>query len=369
MRLTVVIHNIRGGGSVAAATAWANEWVQQGHVVNLLCISPSIGDGKPFHVHPDVSLHIAELEDRPVTSTWRAGINLAGNLWKLRRLITKTRPDIVVAFDGPVNVRTLMACYKAAYPIVVMEQVHPAHHPLGDFWERWRKRMYLMAASLVTLTADATTWCAKEYAPRRTATIFNPVHPLPKTENPEPKYLPERRTCLTAGRFTLQKGFDMLIPAFASVADRHPKWDLVIYGEGEERENLEKLVAEHSLENRISLPGWADNLPEKMRAHDFFILSSRYEGFGNVIGEAMIAGLPVVSFDCPSGPSTIIRHDVDGLMVPAEDTNALADAISRLMGDDDTLKRLGARAPEVIYRFTMKESLRLWDAVFDSISN
>lgn len=367
MRLTVVIHNIRGGGSVSAATAWANEWAARGDSVTLLCVAPSLGEGNPFFVHPAVSLHMADLEDVPTTSSLRAGCNLAKTLLRLRRLVSGSRPDVVIAFDSPVNTRTLLACYGAVYPVVVMEQVHPAYHPLGSFWERWRTRLYPTAACLVNLTEEAEQWCIKKYEPKRSATIFNPVHII-TDGRPAPMRGCDRKCFLAAGRFTTQKGFDLLIKAFAFIAEKHPEWTLTLFGEGEERANLEALVNQLGLQERISMPGWETNLRSVMGEFAFFVLPSRYEGFGNVIGEAMVAGLPVIAFDCPSGPSVLIRHEVDGLLVPAENIPALAAAISRLMSDVSLMASLGARAPEVAQRFTMAESLRLWDEVFVAIT-
>jgi glycosyltransferase involved in cell wall biosynthesis len=168
------------------------------------------------------------------------------------------------------------------------------------------------------------------------------------------------------GRMTEQKGFDLLLEAFARVAARHTEWQLEIWGEGPLRSELERVRERWRLSGRARFPGRTEDAYGVLRAADLYVLSSRYEGFPMVLCEAMAVGLPVVAFDCRTGPREIVRDGVDGLLVPAGDIDALARALDRLMGDVEARARLGARAPEVCERFGLARVLALWDQVFDA---
>lgn len=151
---------------------------------------------------------------------------------------------------------------------------------------------------------------------------------------------------LAAGRLTYQKGFDVLIRAHVKLLERGGKQRLVILGEGPARKELESLIHELGAQNSVSLPGFKTNPYAWMKRANIFVLSSRFEGFGLVIAEALALGTPVVSTDCPSGPAEILEGGRYGLLVPVEDAAALAAAIARVLTDSnlaDDLHKAGPR--------------------------
>jgi glycosyltransferase involved in cell wall biosynthesis len=163
------------------------------------------------------------------------------------------------------------------------------------------------------------------------------------------------------GRLAWQKGFDILIEAYASIAHRHPEWTLVIWGEGELRADLEDRVRKLGLGDRIRLPGNSRSPEAWISGADAFVMSSRYEGFGNALGEAMAAGLPAVSFACDYGPTEIIEPEVDGILVPRIEAPALARELDRLLSDAGLRERLGAAALLSTRRFHPARIFREWD--------
>jgi glycosyltransferase involved in cell wall biosynthesis len=178
---------------------------------------------------------------------------------------------------------------------------------------------------------------------------------------------PDSRIVVAAGRLTPQKGFDLLIPAFAKVVERHPGWQLRIHGAGPQRAELRQAILDHDLYEHVFLMGPTQSLGEALAQGSIFVLSSRFEGFGMVIVEAMSKGLAVVSFDCERGPAEIISDGVDGVLVPALDTGALAVAISDLAGDREQRARLGAAGRETARRYDRETIGARWDALLGAL--
>jgi glycosyltransferase involved in cell wall biosynthesis len=178
----------------------------------------------------------------------------------------------------------------------------------------------------------------------------------------EPADLDAKRV-LAAGRLTRQKGFDWLIPAWAQVESKHPDWKLKICGEGNWRERLEEQIAEHGLKN-IEMPGSCPDMEVQMSTHSIFALSSRFEGFPLILCEAMSKGMAPVAFDCPTGPSEMIRDGENGLIVPLGDVDAFAAALNRMIEDDELRRRCGPAALETGKGFKMDAIGPMWDELF-----
>lgn len=174
---------------------------------------------------------------------------------------------------------------------------------------------------------------------------------------------------IAVGRYVYQKGFDILLQAWAKIEKRHNDWELAIYGMGD-RTPYEQIIEKmHIDRNRCHLNGPTDNIKQEYLNSSLFVFSSRFEGFGMVLIEAMACGLPVISFDCPCGPKDIVRHQEDGLLVPSGDVAELSDAIHQLLSDDALRHEMAKKAIVNVRRFELSEIAERWKNLYDTTSN
>jgi GalNAc-alpha-(1->4)-GalNAc-alpha-(1->3)-diNAcBac-PP-undecaprenol alpha-1,4-N-acetyl-D-galactosaminyltransferase len=359
-RLTLVIASLAGGGAERVMARLAGRWVEQWDSVTLITLYPES--------HDYVSLD-PRVERRVVGhTTGRAGMLARGGaalrrLLRLRHELVATRPDVVVSFMNSTNVMTLLAAAGTSIPVVVSERTDPRQHPVGAVADWVRRRAYQRAALVVVQTESVSQWAGEIVPSSRVRCIPNPV-PEPSTRD-----LPAERTrtVVGVGRLSPEKGFDLLIHAFAA-AGRGREWRLEIVGRGSEMERLQGLATELGVRDRVSFSGWVDDPGPRLATAGLFVLPSRYEGYPNALLEAMASGAPVVAADCPSGPREIIRDGIDGVLVAPGSAEALAEAMGRLMDDAGERARLGARALEVATRFGAAHVVSLWNQALHQVA-
>jgi glycosyltransferase involved in cell wall biosynthesis len=258
------------------------------------------------------------------------------------------------------NVLTILASRGLGIPVIISERVDPRQHAIGLAWNTLRSLLYRRADALVVQSPALRDWAREVAEDERVHVIPNPVNPA-INGSAAARRRGSGHTVVAMGRLERQKGFDLLIEAFARCAGPHPEWSLVILGEGAERANLESLIAAMDLQDRVRLAGKMPDPGPTLGQADLFVLSSRFEGFPNALIEAMTCKLAVISMDCPSGPRDIIHDGVDGLLIPPEDVNALAKGMDHLMSNPLERQRLGANAMEVAERFSIEKVMSMWD--------
>jgi glycosyltransferase involved in cell wall biosynthesis len=205
--------------------------------------------------------------------------------------------------------------------------------------------------------------------PRRVSTIYNAVDLATVSTRAEelPPDLPAQPFIVSAGRLVHQKGFDLLIPAFARIiSDRNVS--LVILGEGPERAALEALARTHGVERRVFFPGFVDNPWSYFARAAAFVCASRWEGFGNVIIEAMACGVPVVATDCDFGPREIVRHGDSGVLVAVENVPAIGAALASILDDRGWSARLADGARRRAADFDVPQMTRTYEHMFRELT-
>ncbi|MBD3590356.1 glycosyltransferase family 4 protein [Bacteroides sp. GM023] len=177
------------------------------------------------------------------------------------------------------------------------------------------------------------------------------------------------RQIIAAGRYAPQKGFDILIEAWKIVSKKHPSWILRIYGDGALRDSFQQRINDLEMTGSCILEHTVPNITDKYCESSIFVLSSRFEGFGMVITEAMSCGVPPVSFDCPCGPKDIIDDGKDGLLVENGNIEKLAEKISWLIENENIRMEMGQQARINAQRFRMENIVEHWKLLFEELTS
>lgn len=366
MKLLFFIHSLGGGGAERVTATLANHWAGKGWDVSVVTLAPR--DRDRYDLDPAVArIALDQVEE----STNSIGALVAN--WRriaaVRNVLKRERPDVVVAMMATANVVLALASVGlSGMKKIGSERVHPPLLPLGFAWELLRSWCYGWLDAIVAQTNKSRDWVISRTSARRVVVIPNPVEwPLDARApmlSPDSVGSPHRKRLLAVGRLEYQKGLDILIEVFGTLAPRFPDWELVILGEGSLRAELHALIQSMRLGDVVFLPGDAGNIGEWYSSAALYVSSSRFEGFPNALTEAMAHGLPAVSFDCDTGPGDIIRHEVDGLLIAPGDTAAFTAALDLLMRDEAARARLGARAVDVRTRFALDRVSDLWLQLF-----
>lgn len=295
--------------------------------------------------------------ESPTGSFLRKIKNIFYRVIKLKKLIRKISPDFIVSFMGNLH------------PILTFEPVIVSIHNNPDFFSLYRKfllkTIYKLpnVKKIITVSTGIEIKLNNDFDLKNTGTIYNPLDLKLISQKLLARKPVDFDYILAVGRLSKQKGFDILINAFAK-SNLKNKIKLIILGEGKERNNLEKLIDELGLKNQVLLCGKVDNPFIYMKHSIFFVLSSRFEGFGNVTIEALACGTPVIACNCESGPSEIIENEKNGLLIPVEDEKALKEAMEKLFHDKELHMKLKTNACRSVKKYDIKNIVQDWIQLF-----
>ncbi|MCH5258175.1 MAG: glycosyltransferase [Lachnospiraceae bacterium] len=287
----------------------------------------------------------------------------------LRDFLKNEKPDILIPFARKALYRGLMAAYFMKIPVLISIRTDPA----GHYEERSDKIQIPLLFPRVDGCVFQTEGARDFFAPRlqsNSRIILNPIHekyigvPMPETRT---------KTVVQSGRLVDFKNQPMLIRAFVKVHEKHPDYDLKIYG-GDSfdgtREILEGLIEEFQAQEYIRLMGASDTLEKDLADAALFAFTSDWEGLPNALMEAMALGLPIVATDCPcGGPRTIMTNEVDGLLIPIKDEQALVDGINRLIETPELAERLGAEARKIADKANGDAVYKQWRDYIEELIN
>lgn len=356
LRLTLVISSLLGGGAERILSTMANYWADKGWLITLLTL---VHENEPQHyeLHPDVNYRAVGIASSGTNPMFR--LDNIQRILRLRHAICENRPHGIISFLDKVNILTLLTTIGLNIPVIVSERIDPEDYPIGRVWKLLRFITYHRADRVVVQTERARDYFSG-FIHKHTVIIPNPVV-VPFVEPDSIEIRPAYCHLVAMGRLMHQKGFDILLKAFAKIKGSYPDWRLTILGEGVLRTELESLRNNLGLGDSVRLPGWVNNPYEYLKEADIFVLPSRYEGFPNALCEAMAFGLPVIAADCPSGPREITGNGVSGILIPPDNVDALANALDSLMGGSEKRKVLARLSLAAAQTFNLETIMELWE--------
>lgn len=365
MRLLYIVNRIDGPGGLERvlsikASYFANHYDYDVHIVTLNQKETDLF----YDFSPKITFHNFFAKGNPIAylSQYRKG---------LKNLVKQIEPDIILVCDDGLKGLFLPIIMGRKYPMVYERHVSKSVEIKKDKNTFLDKLVVKLKFKLMDFSGGLyhrfivlTNGNAKEWKLKNIHIIPNPLSFFPKQSDLS---ILENKKVLAVGKHSFQKGYDRLLKSWKIVHQSHPLWELDIYGTIEEKQGLKKLAEELGVTAVVNFYPPVKNIADKYGASSIYVMSSRYEGFGMVLTEAMAYGVPCVSFDCPFGPSDIIEHESNGLLVANDDISGLANAVSQLISNETKRKQMGKQSREDVQRYLPEQIAIAWDSLFKSL--
>ena len=360
MKIVCYVNKLSDGGAERVMSVLANGLSRMNNRVILVTdyMTPN-----EYPVDPCITRAILDGEFSGVCSKGRITRTLR-RIFQIRSICKKHKADIIVSFASEANFRAILATRCLNTKNLISVRVDPKVGYRDKKTAVLAKQLYPLADGCVFQTADAQAWFPSEIQ-KKSKVILNPVSNAFFGVAPA-----ETRTkrIVSCGRLGKQKRFDLLIDAFNLICDDFPEYKLEIYGQGELQSELQAQIDSLGRQNRISLMGRCNDVPNTIRDASVFVLCSDFEGLPNALMEAMVLGIPVISTDCSGGGArALIDQSVNGRIVSCGDTRALADAIRAYLEDPEKADQHGKKAAEKATGFSTERIVAVWEAYIKEI--
>lgn len=358
------------GGTGRTVINTAESLIEHGYDVELISV---LGDKNDQYFEIDEKIKVSLLVDKSKKKSrlervlnarpsilidkddeFYSSFSLLTDLKIIKKLI-KLRSSILVSTRPGFNIMLTKYFRLRGFKVIGQEHLNFNIHP--ENLQKQIKKYYKKLDLLMTLTEADTVGYIKE-VPECKNKIVKVPNAVPSLEHSE--VVEKKKQIIAAGRLVPQKGFDLLIKTAPKVIEKHPDWVIKIFGKGRDHEYLRDLIIENGVEKNVFLMGPSKKIEKEMQESEIYVLSSRYEGFGMVIVEAMDVNLPVISFDCPEGPREIITNEKDGILVETENLDELAKQINRLIEDNELRETLAVNAKQSVVRFSPANITTIW---------
>ena len=352
LKIAFVISSLTGGGAERVASLLANEWSSSGHEVEFFLTSYK--SEKKYETLENIHIHnICKETDKLLIPSIKID--------RLRSQIEEFKPDIIVSFLGMPTYYASSVAKMLSIPFVCSERNDP-RKVRNIIYKFTRSISYARANHIVFQGDGALSYFSKSIQ-KKSSIILNPIS---ATKN---KRSTKRDVLITAGRLVEDKGFDILIDAFARFHPLHPEYELLIYGSGPDKDKLQLQINNRNLTNYVSLLPFTDNLFEKMSSSRIFVSSSRHEGMPNALCESLVLGIPCVATDCPIGLANQLIHDgKNGKVCKTNDPQSLFEAINEVVKNIDSYE-VQAKLSISYYKkiFDVKTISHEWINIFENV--
>ena len=355
------IDSLKIGGAERVTLQWA-EWLSKGGWSVTLLTSKSAS-----HDFYPVPAGLRRVQEPALPGLLNRALFWPLKLLRLRKLLQREQPALLIGMTTLPSIKLALASIGLSSRLVLSERNYPPARPLAWRWRLLRRLAYPRAHLHLVQTQGIAQWLHQRGLARRTAVLPNAiVWPIPRLApwlNPERSVPPGQKVILAVGTKLHQKGFDRLVAAFARLQADFPDWSLVILGIDEapyrgvnQAARLRQLMGTES--SRLILPGNVGNVGDWYKASALFVLSSRFEGYPNVLLEAMASGLPCLAVDCPTGPSDLIDPGLNGWLVSEQVASTDMEQPLRQALEDTAARVAFASKAQAVRQRNAPESLR-----------
>lgn len=352
------ISNLAKGGAERVCINLAEYFHSLGYNVGIITSYKSENE---YYLNPEIKRIL-------LNDTYYSGNVVYRNIVLMRRLrnVVKTeQPDILISFMAESNLRSLVSTIGIDLIRIVSVRNDPNREYAGILGKITGKIVMPFAEGAIFQTQDAMNWFPKKLK-KKSKVILNPV----REEVFDIQRLPETGRIVSIGRLDEQKNQMLLIESFKEVLETNNNARLYIYGEGKLRDTLTNKINSEGLQDSVFLCGYFKDIVEVLSKTEIFVLSSNYEGLPNALMEALAAGVPCISTDCPSGgPKALIKNDVNGILTPVNDKNALTSAMSRLLDSESLRDYISNNAIKYAEEFKTGEINQQWKSYIKQLYN
>lgn len=358
MKIAFYINSICKGGAERVMVNLANDFTKRGDKIILIT---SFKDSGEYTYSDKIKRYVLEKNQASSSKIKRNYIRVS----RLRKILKNESPDCLVSFMAEPNYRAIIASLGLKNKVIISVRNDPKREYNGRMGHFLGKMLLPLADGCVFQTEDAQSWFPKKLQ-RKSKIIYNAV----KDEFFNVEKNIEKNTVVTCGRLEEQKNHKMLINGFEMVSKNHTNAKLLIYGEGSLRTELQNIIDEKGLRDNIKLCGNSDDIPAVLSRADIFVLSSDYEGMPNALMEALAAGVPSISTDCPcGGPRVLIENNKNGFLTKVGDSKELASAIMKVMSDPSLKNKFSIESKKKAEEFRTFKILNSWyNYIIDCIS-